>query len=64
MFYQNLNNVLLTMQNRRRANWETGRLVREVINKFKQEMIGSLNKAEMVGGGGSHSRCTMKGEQT
>lgn len=50
MFYQNLNNVLLTMQNRRRANWETGRLVREVINKFKQEMIGSLNKAEMVGG--------------
>lgn len=38
------------MQNRGRANWETGRLVREVINKFKQEMIGSLNKAEMVGG--------------
>lgn len=50
MFYQNLNNVLLTMQNRGRANWEIGRLVREVINKFKQEMIGSLNKEEMVGG--------------
>lgn len=28
------------------------RKTREVINKFKQEMIGSLNKAEMVVGGG------------
>lgn len=32
------------------TNWETGIPVRKVINKIKQEMIGSLNKAEMVKG--------------